>query len=117
MFLEITFIVLLVIGIFLMLAENWGGAILIVISLIVLPFNTIELLSPEYDYEIMVAERDSYQESLNQLREIDNDFETLAIGQDIVDFNKHIAREKVQNKSWFYDVYIDDRIETLQPIK
>jgi len=123
MFLEITFIVLLIIGIALLFADSYSGGvevvggILIIISAVALPINTIELLSSEYDYEILVAERDSYQLSLDGLRSIDNSFETLAIGQDIVDFNKKIAREKVQNKSWFYDSYIDDRIDSLEPIK
>jgi|TARA_R110000851_G_scaffold47424_1_gene115047 hypothetical protein len=120
MFLEITFIVLLIIGIFLISVsdmESIGGWLLMICSVIILICNTIELLSPEYDYEILVAERDSYQLSLDGLRAIDNDFETLAIGTDIVDFNKKIAREKIMNKSWFYDTYIDDRIHTLEPIK
>ena len=121
MFLEITFIILLIVGIVLIVNsydyDSIGGWSLAIISIIVLIFNTIQMLTPSYDYEILLAERNSYQESLNQLREIDNEFETLAIGEDIIDFNQHIARQKVQNKSWFYDSYIDDRIETLEPIK
>ena len=120
MVLEITFGVLLALGLLLIFAsdfEHIGGWIFTIVSVIVLSFNTVELLTSKYDYELLVAKRDSYQESLNNLRKLDNDFETLAIGQDIVDFNKGIAIQKVQNKSWFYDVYIDDRIETLEPIK
>jgi len=120
MFLEITFIIFLIIGIFLIATsdyESLGGWVLISISVFVVFFNTIELSTSEYDYEVLVAERDSYQLSLDGLRAIGQDFETLAIGQDIVDFNKLIAVEKVQNKSWFYDIYIDDRIDSLQPIK
>jgi hypothetical protein len=84
---------------------------------VTLPFNTIEMLTVEYDYEMMVAERNAYQSTLNGLREINNEFETLAIGTDIIEFNKNLAKEKVQNESWFYGPYIDDRIINIKPVK
>jgi predicted signal transduction protein with EAL and GGDEF domain len=124
MFLEVALIICLIVGIkgalidsFDYPALNIFGWIFIIISIVTLPFNTIEMLTVEYDYEMMVAERNAYQSTLNGLREINNEFETLAIGTDIIEFNKNLAKEKVQNESWFYGPYIDDRIINIKPVK
>ena len=125
MFLEITLIIFIIVG---GISLKWlyfddypilysTVATFVILAVIAFPFNTIEMFTAEYDYEQLEGKRNSYQYSLDNLREIDNSFETLAIGIEIIEFNNYIASEKVMNKSWFYDYYIDDRIETLQPVK
>ena len=119
MFLTIIFVVVLIIGIFMALSYDFEGSgwALIICSFIVLTINTIELLSVKYDYEVLKETRNAYQQTLDDLREVNNQFETLAIGIEIVEFNKHLATEKVQNRTWFYGVYMDDRINSINPVK
>lgn len=86
------------------------SAFLLFIHLLIWPFVT-------YNYELFVAQRDAFEQTLNDARENGNEYETAAIVKDVAEWNQLLAASKYQNKIAFLDQYIDDRVETLEPIK
>lgn len=113
-------LVLVILGLFIAL-ESYDydtlGWVMVVVFGVWGIFHTIEWVSASYDYDVLVVERNSYQETLNNIRENGNDLETATIASEIMEFNRRIEVQKRQNQTWFYDCFIDDRIDELNPIK
>lgn len=93
------------------------GSIMIIFFGVWLIGHSIEWASAEYDYEVFKAEMAAYQTTLDNVRSHNNEFETLSIASDILELNTRLARYKVENTSWFYGIYIDDKINSINPIK
>tara|TARA_R110000796_G_scaffold161858_1_gene278619 strand:- start:2703 stop:3071 length:369 start_codon:yes stop_codon:yes gene_type:complete len=122
MFLEIIFIVLVIVGIISISksdypGDSFGGWLIAVIFGIALLVNTIELFTVSYEFEVYEKEMEAYQETLDNIRANKVEFETATIAFDVIQVNTRLARLKRENKSWFYDIYLDDRIDSIKPIK
>lgn len=119
MFLTIIFGLLLILSIILLSkeSESFFGGFLLLISLFVLIPNTVELCTVSYDYDKIVTKRNSLETTLIELRKNEDNNEKSSVGLKIIEFNEMLAIEKLENESWFYDIYIDDRINSINPIK
>lgn len=80
-------------------------------------FHTVFFSMKSYDYELFVEERSAFEETLKNSRENGCDLETATIVKEVSEWNVLLANCKYKNKTLFFDQYIDDRIETLNPIK
>ena len=119
----ITFLILLaflIIGIGLTFSGNIDLEILsipiISLSIALLIFHTPAWLSTDYRYEMHIAKRNSFIESLEIARLNKNNIELAAISKDIIEYNKDLAVKKFENKGIF-GCYIDDRFMDLKPIR
>ena len=124
MFLEIIFLVLVIIGIRLLYKYDGynegnllGGWLLIIIFGISLIINTVNLMTVSYYFDVYEKQMQAHQETLDNVRANEFEFETATIALDIISVNKNLARYKRENQSWFYDIYVDDRIDSIKPIK
>ena len=79
--------------------------------------HTICILTVSYDYEMFVVKRDAFEKTLNDSRKNGNDYETAAIVKEVATWNISLAEKKYYNNTLFFDIYVDDRIELLEPIK
>lgn len=115
----IILVVLVVIGIRLLNTfdyDGWGF-IMILIFGIWLVIHTIAFFTVEYNYELFVEKRNAFEQTLYESRKNGNEYETAAIVKEVAKWNEKLAEYKFDNKTLFFDQYIDDRIETLKPIK
>ena len=119
----ITLIILLVVccvGLYLLLyKDDYEG--LGILSLIFGGFflltHLLFYLHARYNYELFVEKRNAFEQTLNESRESSNKYENAAIVKEVAAWNQELAKSKYQNKTIFFDQYIDDRIESLEPIK
>lgn len=77
----------------------------------------ILISSTSYDYNMFVAKRNAFESTLLESRKSGNPYETAAIVKEVSEWNIKLAEHKYDNKNRFLGQYIDDRIETLTPIK
>jgi len=70
-----------------------------------------------YEYGLFVEKRNAFEQTLNEARNNGNEYETAAIVKEVAQWNQKLAEYKYDNKTIFFDQYIDDRIELLEPIK
>lgn len=70
-----------------------------------------------YSYGLFVEKRNSFEQTLKDARENGNEYETAAIVKDVAQWNVKLAEYKYDNKTLFFDQYVDDRVELLEPIK
>ena len=113
-------VVLFLIGLYLSIKTyNYDmlGAILSIFTGIYLFIHILSLSLVEYNYNIFVTHRDAFEKTLLDARLNGNEYETAAIVKDVAKWNIRIADQKYDNKTLFFDQYIDDRFETLEPIK
>lgn len=110
------------IGIYLMtkdLTEGW--LIMTFISTAIIGIwllgHTISILTASYSYEMFVVKRDAFESTLNNARKNGNEYETAAIVKSVAEWNIYLAMAKYENKTLYFDQFIDDRIEGLEPIK
>lgn len=89
----------------------------LLLLVIILPFHLLSWCTTGYAYEKFVQERNAFEQTLNNARNSGNQYETAAIVKDVAEWNQQLAVYKYKNNHWFFDQYIDDRIETLEPIK
>lgn len=82
-----------------------------------LVIHLILFIGASYSFNKLAVQRDSFIQSLEYSRKNNKELESATILKDISDLNQYIASEKYDNKIWFLGQYIDDRIETLEPIK
>jgi hypothetical protein len=75
------------------------------------------LLTVSYHHELFVVKRDAFENTLKNVRKNGNEYETFAIATEVAKWNTRLAEDKYDNTTWFYDQYIDDRINTLEPIE
>ena len=119
----ITLIILIVltgIGIYI-IKTSWDyeglGILMSVIFGVCLLIHTIGILKVNYDYGIFVVKRDAFEKTLTESRKKGNDFETAAIVKEVAEWNVKLAEYKYDNTIWYFDQYVDDRIESLDPIE
>lgn len=118
----ITLIVLAVfvgIGIFLLFSyynETLGFIIIVMFGFCLLTHVGVWGLT-SYRYELFVAKKNAFEQTLKDARENNNKYEIATIVRDISYWNIYLAEAKYDNKTIFFDQYIDDRIELLDPIK
>lgn len=70
-----------------------------------------------YEYGLFVEKRKAFEQTLKNARENGNEYETAAIAKEVAKWNVKLAEYKYDNKTMYFDQYIDDRIESLEPIK
>lgn len=70
-----------------------------------------------YNYELFVVKRNAFSETLKSARECGREYETAAIVKEVSSLNTDLASIKYDNKTIFFDQYIDDRFDLLEPIK
>lgn len=70
-----------------------------------------------YDYEQFKAEGETLQRTIEIARDSSDSLENFQLTQNIIEWNVALARSKVSNKTWYFGIYTDDRIEDLEPIK
>ena len=85
------------------------GALLII--------HCLYYLTVSYNYGLFVAQRNSFEQTLNEARVNGNEYETAAIVKEVALWNQELASYKYDNQTIFFDQYVDDRIELLEPIK
>ena len=93
------------------------GFILVVFSSIYLLVHLASLGLSSYEFDKFKIERDSFEQTLKVSRGFNNEMEQAAISKDIIYWNSRLALIQYDNKTLFFDQYIDDRFETLKPIK
>ena len=86
-------------------------------SLILLFLHSLAYFTANYNYGLFVAERDAFEETLKEARENGSEYEIAAITKDVAEWNRALAELKYSNKTLFFDQYVDDGIELLEPIK
>lgn len=79
--------------------------------------HSICIFTADYDFEKLAVKRQSFVESLEYSRKNGKELESATILKEITDFNQQLASEKYDNNHWYLGQFIDDRIETLEPIK
>ena len=106
-------------GIFMLRSQNYEFpvALLILISGFWLVVHIIMVSTQNLDYERFLVRRDSLEQTLKSVRENGNPYESAAIVKEIADYNIELAMAKRNNKKAFFGQYIDDRFESLTPIK
>lgn len=70
-----------------------------------------------YEYGLFVEKRNAFEQTLQVARENGNEYETAAIIKEVAQWNVKLAEAKYDNKTMYFDQYIDDRVELLEPIK
>ena len=96
--------------------EILGGIMCLIFGLWLL-FHSIAYFTVEYEYGLFVEKRNAFEQTLNEARNNGNEYETAAIVKEVAQWNQKLAEYKYDNKTIFFDQYIDDRIELLEPIK
>ena len=114
----ITLLVLLL-GIFMLRSQNYEfpGVLLILTSGFWLAIHILMVNTQNLEYERFLVKRDSFEQTLKYVRENGNPYESAAIVKEIADYNIELAMTKRDNKKAFFGQYIDDRFESLTPIK
>ena len=93
------------------------GGIMVLIFGIWLTIHTICILTVSYSYEMFVIKRQAFEKTLNDFRKNGNKYETAAIVKEVAEWNVKLAEYKYDNTTLYFDQFIDDRIETLEPIE
>jgi hypothetical protein len=70
-----------------------------------------------YRYNQFVAQRNAFEQTLQEARKSGNVYETAAIVKEVTQWNVDLAEQKYDNKTFFFSPYVDDRIVLLKPIK
>ena len=84
---------------------------------LLLIFHSVSWGLVSYSYDIFVERRNAFEETLKAARESGNEYETAAISKEVAEWNMSLAHAKFSNRTLFLDQYIDDRVESLEPIK
>lgn len=85
-----------------------AGAILI---------HTALWLPKGYIYGKWVAEREAFTQTLAEAREKGSEFERAAIVREVAEWNARLAKAKYDNANWLLGQYVDDRVDSLEPIR
>lgn len=112
-------IILIVIGIFLMRSCDYDfhGFMMCLVFGFWLVMHLIAWSLSSYEYGLFLEKRNAFEQTLNEARKNGNEYETAAIVKEVAEWNQKLAEIKYDNKTLFYDQYIDDRIEMVKPIK
>ena len=93
------------------------GVAIVLIFGIWLIVHTLCILTVSYSYERFVVKREAFVKTLNSSRENGNQYETAAIVKEVAEWNTKLAEYKYDNKTFWFDQFIDDRVEDLEPIQ
>ena len=93
------------------------GGFMAVIFGVWLVIHAISLLTVSYEYELFVAKRNAFEKTLNDSRKNGNEYETAAIVKQVAEWNVRLAEYKYDNTTLYFDQFIDDRVEDLEPIE
>lgn len=96
---------------------NMIGWVLSVVFVLVFIFNSIALMTVEYEYNIFKTKRDAFEQTLQNSRMSGNALESAAIVSEVAIWNIQLAEEKYDNNTYIWGNYISDKIESLEPIK
>jgi len=80
-------------------------------------FHVILWSTSSYSYNKWVLERESFVETLKESRDNGRELESVAIIKEVAEWNKSLISNKYDNKTFLLGDYVDDRVETLKPIK
>ena len=94
-----------------------SGSLIAVFSGIYIFIHFLSISLVSYNYEIFVTHRTAFEQTLKDSRESGNELEAAAIIKEVAKYNVRLADQKYDNKTLFFDQYIDDRFEDLKPIK
>ena len=112
---------LIIIGIKIMGNRNdnvaGAGAVLVLLVSLFLTGHLFVFLPKSYFYGKWIAERDSFEMTLKEVRQNGSEIERAAITKEVSEWNRKLASAKYRNSHWFFGQYVDDRVETLEPIK
>ena len=70
-----------------------------------------------YEYEVFESQFNAFEQTLHEARKNGNELEAATMMRDVAEWNQQLAKYQYKNSTTFFDQYIDDRIETLEPIK
>lgn len=93
-----------------------SGIITILIFGVLLIIHLGLWIPRSYTYKVFEAKRNAFEQTLTEARKNNNPYELAAIVKDISDWNIELARNQYDNKTFLFNMYVDDRIETLKPI-
>jgi len=93
------------------------GVILITVAGLYLLLHLIFWSLASFDYNLFVEKRNAFEQTLKVARENGRDLEAAAITKEISEWNQSLASKKYSNKLFLLTNYIDDRVETLNPIE
>ena len=96
---------------------EWLNWTVLVSSSLYLFIHSIFYPLSSFDYELLEADRNSIQQSLDDSRLLGNEYESATILKDVVGFNRSLAKRKYMNNTLFFNQYIDDRIDFLKPVQ
>ena len=96
--------------------EVLGGVMAAVFGIWAL-IHLLCILTVSYSYELFVVKRDAFEKTLNDSRKNGNQYETAAIVKEVAEWNTKLAEYKYDNNTLYFDQFIDDRIEDLEPIE
>jgi len=103
------------------LNESIGFGVLhtfaIVIFGIWLIVHSISLATVEYNYEMYLVKRNAFEQTLKNTRANGNPYETAAIVESVAYWNESLAKYQFQNKTFYYNQFIDNRFNNLLPIQ
>ena len=91
--------------------------LLIIIVSVIAIIHFTEVFIASYNYEKWVYEREAFIETIEYSRDNQDRFEKAAITKEIAEWNKELAAAKYKNKTLYFDVYYDDRVDELEYIK
>jgi hypothetical protein len=116
----IILIVIIAVGVKLLNSWDFGmlgglmavfGSILLLIHLLCWGFVSY------YDYNQFKTQRNAFEQTLKSARANGNQYETAAIVKEVAEWNIKLASKKYDNTIWVFGQYIDDRIDSLNPIR
>jgi len=93
------------------------GLIIIFIAGMYLLIHILLWTMASYEYNKFVVKREAFAETLKEARKNVNNYELASLSREVSQWNSELAETKYQNKLFFLDVYVDDRFESLEPIK
>ena len=93
------------------------GSIIIVMLILFLIAHISEMSLKSYKYNVWIAKRNSFEQTLNDARKNSRDIEILSISRDIAKWNEDLAIIHVDLNHWFLHQYIDERFKNIKPIK
>ena len=119
MILLIILVVITAAGVYLTTTWDFAelGFLMILLFGSMLMLHVILISTASYGYGVFVAERDAFEQTLADARSNGNEYELMAITKEVAKWNVKLAADKYSNTTFFLDPYIDDRIDSLEPIK
>lgn len=88
-----------------------------VIFTTILFLHLLFISTVEYEYNIWLAKRNAFEETLSAARQSGNKYEVAAIVSEISKWNEELSVAKFKKDHWYFSQYYDDRVKTLEPIK